>query len=237
MAKLSESTEQVASLNKKIVEKQFVIDRQRKKFTDLIVELNELKDKQDSLGDLVKRVNGKIDIGLNRESANFECTLGDMSTFLRSKETRKSVFFFCSGMAWSVLISKNYGSNQTFLSVFVSGTNFAESNAIWSTNVCYKLTLLNQRSCFKNVAITSNREFSDHSPSWGRIEFIPINELCSGGYIVNDEIKIRVHLQVGGSALSNFLNDFKEVAWPAANLTLLSAFAMYGFKQFFFPRK
>ena len=99
MAKLSESTEQVASLNKKIVEKQFVIDRQRKKITDLIVELNELKDKQDSLGDLVKRVNGKIDIGLNRESANFECTLGDMSTFLRSKETRKSVFFFCSGMA------------------------------------------------------------------------------------------------------------------------------------------
>ena len=76
---------------------------------------------------------------------------------------------------------------------------------------------------FKNVKITSNRGFSDHSPSWGRIGFITINELSLGGHIVNNEIKIQVRLQAGESALSNFLYDFKEVAWPAANRTLLSS--------------
>ena len=201
---------QVVSLNQANEDKQLKISEQAEEISALNVELDKLRVKGkngDDLSELVKPADGNC---LKMAIVGFECSIGDMAAFLESGEKRKSQFVFFNYLAWSIEISKKLETSSEvtsegtdYLSVLVRADNLANSPASWSTIVTSRVILLNQRSADQNrIFASSNIQFSDHSPSWGRNDLITLKQLRDDSFIEGDQIKFLVLLS--GPALSAF---------------------------------
>ena len=178
---------------------------QEQTISALNVELDKLRtvSKDCDLSAFVKLADdSKVDLGLKRRKAIVECSIGGIDAFVNAStsKTLRSRYFFCDGLAWSVEVKIQKFEGVRYLSVYLSATNFADVN--WPIKAAYQVKLLNRNPLF-NVSMRpsfSDSEFSKHSPSWGQHKFTTIDNLCSNGYIKNDEIKFRVDLSVKKSA-------------------------------------
>lgn len=185
--------DQVTSLKQTIEDKQLEISELTGKVSTLNVELDKLKSKGGDLNELVRLANGQTDIDLKRKEIEFEYRLGGVAAFLSSEEEKRvSEFFFCNNLAWSVSVYKKLYKSTEYLAVYLKAANFVD--AIWSTEVTFKCTILSHSP-------GGNRgpwkcQFSDRYPSWGWGQFLTIVALRSDGFIINDEIKIRVYLKI-----------------------------------------
>ena len=149
-----------------------------------------------NLSELVKLTNGKIDIGLKRKRVDFEWNLDDAIGLLKkSNETRKSEFFCCNNLAWSVEVCKKFCEGKQYLTLGLRAAHFAEPAASWSTTVAFKITLVNRWKDFKNRSISGVKtEFMHHIPYWGRDKFIEIDQITFD-YLQNNQLKFLVHLE------------------------------------------
>ena len=210
-----------ARLNKENEDQELKIREQEKKMHEqeqtisaLNVELAKLRteNKDDDLSALVRLADGKVDLGLKRQKAVVECSIGGMNAFINASTSKilRSEYFFCDGLAWSVEACIQTRKGVRYLLVYLRATNPANDNADLSSQVSYNITLLNSNPLL-NTSIRVTYRFSKDSLSWGWHEFITIDDLCSTGflqpsYLKNDEIKFWVDLSV------------KKIAPPSSSL-------------------
>lgn len=150
----------------------------------------------------MKLENGKAGSRLKRALVELECSMDDMAAFLKSGEKRSRPFFYYNGLVWSIEISKVTkekksllkGSEVTdYLSVFLRA-NFADGTVGSSTNLSFRVTLLNRHLAMANRGfILDSREFSQSAQRWGS-DLIKMQRLRNGGFIEDDQIRFRVLL-------------------------------------------
>lgn len=190
--KIDELTEKMSALSKTNAEKDDKIADQAKRISTLNSELSKLKSKESDLSELVKQMNGKADIGLNREKIDFEFCLGSIE-YLRLEKTLKSEVHFCNNLAWTVETLVETVDKKEYLSVYLRATSLAGDKASWSADMNFKFKLLKSPGFDSIVASNGHRaQFANSFLSWGYRKFIAIDELKT-----NDACwKIRVDLEV-----------------------------------------
>lgn len=193
-----------SELAEKISKLKSELDAQVARNSELIKTVNKLenmkKDDEKGENDLSKLVEmsiGKADIGIKRKTVDFECELDGVDAFLKSREIRRSEFFFARHLAWKLHFRSSIVSGEEFLSVFLYAKNYADASQNWSVKATYDVSIVNQ-SGGQKCSNSSTQDFATKGfLGWGLSEFISIEDLRTGGYIKNDKIIVRVHLEVG----------------------------------------
>ena len=191
-----------AELNKLKVESKGDVEKESK---------NGGETKESKLSALMRLADGKMDFGQNRKKAVVECRIGGISAFLKASHGKvESGFFFCDDRCWSLYACRKLVDSRPYLTVGLVATNLTDNSANWFTKVYYSIELLNDKPCkpckpwykpWSNSSDSTIRRkassvFSNHGSGWEFRRFITIDNLVSGDFIKNDEIKFRVCLQV-----------------------------------------
>ena len=151
------------------------------------------------MGKLVELIQLGVELNLDfqRKDADFEYELNGVNAFLESKATRSSGYFFAGGLAWFLALKPNIEDGDEYLSIFPEAKDYAGSDSSrWSIRVKHSLSIVNLAE-----GENSSRHFTmDYNSkaviSWGWPKFISIKNLRAGGYIKDDKIGIRTHLEV-----------------------------------------
>ena len=151
------------------------------------------------LGGVIKMLETKCDLGLNRKKADFEYELD--SAFLQSNERHCSRYFLAGGLAWRLEFHTKE-REERFLSIYLRASSYAGGSGKWSINATQNLTVLNQSGglnrsfeCTRDFTIAG--DFVTTNSAWGFSEFISANLLRTCGYIKNNKIKVHVSVQLG----------------------------------------
>ena len=148
------------------------------------------------LEQVFKIFKGKVNVGQNRKAVDFECELNDVNAFLESNEERYSEFFFTQYLAWHLQFAIHAVGEQKFLSIYLFPKNYYPFAGKWSLSVTIEVSLLDQTGRGNRTA-KDTFEFGNgyHGSGWS--DFISIDFLRTGGFIKNNKIQVRLHLEVG----------------------------------------
>ena len=156
-------------------------------------EIKRIKEAGD-LSEVVKMLDGKFDLGANREKTDFEYELNGAGAFLESNKSRFSKYFFTGGLAWRLELKTDVRGEERFLWSFLHAYSYAGGSR-FPIKAAQNVIILNQ-SGWPNYSLQCTRDFTAAFPAWGWPEFISASRLRTGGFIKNNKIKFRVHLKV-----------------------------------------
>ena len=146
------------------------------------------------LSEVVKMLGGKFDLGVNRKKADFECELDGAGAFLELNGRRYSRYFFAGNLAWCVEFGTKVEGEDRFLSIFLHAKSYAGGK--WSINAVQELSVLSQ-SGGQDSSLKCTNDFSTDNQGWGFPKFISASKLRTGGYIKDNKINVRAHLELG----------------------------------------
>ena len=155
--------------------------------------------KRADLGKLVLMSKGKVDIGVERKSADFEYELMNAKAFLKGFRNRFSRYFIANHLAWYLSVCVKGRRQKKFLAIYLHSESYADELGDWSIEATYGLSILIQSGSQSEDKLKLDTAVfgTKTSLALGWPKFISLQDLRAGGYIKSDKIKIQVHLELG----------------------------------------
>ena len=202
MTKPSEFAKIIEEKQSELTEKTAMISELNKKIDQLREEGQKIRaiTGPDELKQVIDSLSGKVDVGADRKTLVFEHELNNVKAFLESNKSQSSAYFFAGRLAWSLELTSCVRENQKYFSIHLWAKNF--NPGYWSIRANAGLVILSQSGGL-NLQKCFQREFGNRTEnhfSWyGWYRFITADNLVdiNSGYIKDDKIKIRVHLELG----------------------------------------
>lgn len=148
------------------------------------------------LNEMVKIFKGKVDLGLNRKVAEFECELNEVEAFLASNEERNSEYFLTRYLAWYLQFEVATLNGQKFLSIYLFPKSYYALAGNWVLTAVLEVSLLDQKAS-SHRTVKNTFEFGKGHMGSGWKDFVSIDFLRSGGFVKNNKIKVQLRLELG----------------------------------------
>ena len=135
----------------------------------------------------------KFDLSTDKKRVDFECQLDEV--FLEYNERRFSRYFYFNSLAWYLEFAMRAEGKNRFLSIFLRASSCVGGKDKWLANVFHVMSVVNQ-SGGEDSSLQCVKRFSADQPVYGWPTFISVNKLSTGGFIKENQIKVRATLQL-----------------------------------------